>query len=70
MPISGKRTATIRLDGAVITGINASAALTGNSSHVVEEVSFSYMRITFTTFTETAPFTTTVCFDVALAKTC
>jgi type VI secretion system Hcp family effector len=76
MNINGvnRQTVTLRLDDAVVTNMQASANLQGANALNVEEVTVAYTRITFTTPTIDAKGvvvgTTSVCIDLALARTC
>jgi len=75
MSISGvvKQTTTVKLEGALISNIDAAANLTANSANAFEEVSLSYSRITFTVpSTDKSGATTlgSVCLDVVSNKGC
>jgi type VI secretion system Hcp family effector len=70
-----QKTVTIKLDGAAVTNIEASAQLSGGFSTDFESVSFTYSRITFTTpvinpVTGAVTGTSSVCLDVASNRTC
>ena len=70
-----RKTVTIKLEGASITNMEASAQLQGGFSTDFETVSFTYSRITFTTpiinqVTGAVSGTSSVCLDVANNRTC
>jgi type VI secretion system Hcp family effector len=70
-----QKTVTIKLDGAAVTNMEASAQLSGGFSTDFESVSFTYSRITFTTpiinpVTGAVTGTSSVCLDVASNRTC
>ena len=68
------RTVSVKLEGAVITNMEASANLTNNSASGNEAVFFTYSRITFMVPTVNSQGqttgTTSVCLDVAAGKAC
>jgi len=69
-----RQTVSVRLDGAVITKIEAGASLVGTNGSANEEVSFTYSRITLTVPTINAQGqttgTTSVCLDLVVGKDC
>ena len=69
-----RKTVTIRLDGAFVTNMDASADLQGNNASGFESVSFNYSKITFATPILDANGgiigTSSVCLDVLNNKTC
>jgi type VI secretion system Hcp family effector len=70
-----RKTVTIRLDGALITNIEATADLQGNNASGFESVSVTYSKLTFSTpiidpATGAVTGTSTVCLDVVAGKVC
>jgi type VI secretion system Hcp family effector len=69
-----RQTVSVKLEGAVITHIEAVANLNGGSAAGNESVSFTYSRITFTVPTINAQGqttgTTSVCLDLVVGKAC
>jgi len=69
-----RQTVSVKLEGAVITKMEASARLVGSQADNDEEVSFTYSRITFTVPIINAAGqttgTTAVCLDLVAGKTC
>jgi type VI secretion system Hcp family effector len=72
MPLSGsvKRTATVKLEGAFIVGIDGSAQLDNSGAAGFEQVSLSYSKITFSTPDVGGTKEVTVCIDVVNNKIC
>jgi type VI secretion system Hcp family effector len=70
-----RKTVIIKLEGALVTDMQAAAELQGTSASGFETVSFTYSRVTFSTpiidpITGQVTGTSSVCLDTSQNKTC